>query len=114
MPAAGDMLVNWMGAQFRGINMIQQDSKQVQQWVMMQLAHMKDWTLLDSQSTVNLFCNPGLVKDIQEPTSKLALAMNAGNMMVKQDAMVKDFGRVWFDQNAMTNMFSLASMEDKC
>ena len=40
--------------------------------------------------------------------------MNAGDMMAKQDAMVEDFGRVWFDQNAMTNIFSLASIEDKC
>jgi hypothetical protein len=74
---------------------------------------MRNWILLDSQSSVDLFCNPELVENIQESGETLLLATNAGDLMTKMKATVPEYGEVWFDQNAMTNVFSLASMEDK-
>ena len=74
---------------------------------------MKDWILLDSQSSINLFCNPALVKNIKEVNNTLILATNAGDLSTKKQASVPDYGEVWFDDSAMTNVFSLAAMEDK-
>jgi hypothetical protein len=40
---------------------------------------MRDWILLDSQSTVDLFCNPALLVNINQGEDVLNLATNAGN-----------------------------------
>jgi hypothetical protein len=93
--------INWMGAQLEGASLSQARQD------------MKDWILLDSQSSVDLFCNPELVQDITKNKESLLLATNAGDMTTNTKAMVPAYGTVWFDKNAMTNVFSLASMEDK-
>ena len=41
-------------------------------------SEIKNWLLLDSQSSVDLFCNPSLVDNIREEPEKLLLATNAG------------------------------------
>ena len=74
---------------------------------------MRDWILLDSQSSVDLFCNPDLVTDIRHCQETLLLATNAGELTTNLKASVPNYGTVWFDANAMTNVFSLASMQDK-
>ena len=76
-------------------------------------AEMRNWVLLDSQSTVDLFCNPKLVTDIREEDDQLILATNAGNLITNQKATVPGYGKVWFKEEAMTNVFSLANMEKR-
>jgi hypothetical protein len=58
---------------------------------------------------VDLFCNPELVDNIHESSETLLLATNAGDLMTKIKATVPEYGELWFNQNAMTNVFSLAS-----
>jgi hypothetical protein len=75
---------------------------------------MRDWILLDSQSSVNLFCNPKLVQNITRSRSPLYLGTNAGGTVVQHEAEVPNYqGKVWFDEKAMTNVFSMALMEEK-
>jgi hypothetical protein len=77
----------------------------------LQLKDMKDWILLDYESTVTIFCNPNMVNDIRNSNNKLLdLMTNAGILQTNQKATVPGWGEVWFNSHAITNIFSYAEM----
>jgi hypothetical protein len=51
--------------------------------------------LLDNRSTLSLFGNPNMVKNIRESKTTLKLATNTGTKTMKQIADVPGFGMVW-------------------
>ena len=72
-----------------------------------------DKILLDSQSSIDLFANKNLVTDIQPADKELMLSTNAGQKMINKKAYVPDYGWVYFDEDAVANVFSMAKMRDK-
>ena len=73
-------------------------------------SHLKDWILLDSQSTVDYFSNPTMVENIRRSDVPLHMATNAGTKKTHYKAQVPQYGEVWFDKDGIANIFSLASM----
>ena len=73
----------------------------------------KDWIILDSGSTMSLFYNPELVEDIRDANKEIAISTNAGVQITKNIATVPEFGDVWFDKNAIANIFSLAELSKR-
>ena len=61
--------------------------------------------LLDSGSTMSLFYDKSLVYDVRKSEHPVKLTTNAGSRIVTKQAMVPGFGRVWFDERAIANIF---------
>ena len=69
--------------------------------------------ILNNGSSLSLFCNPGLVHDIKPSHKRMILAMNAGSKQHSTKATVPGFGEVWFDPEAIANIFGFAEMRKK-
>ena len=73
-----------------------------------------DWIPLDSQSTISVFKNADMLTNIQHSGRVLRAITNGGH----QDSdMVGDFpnlGEVWFNQNSVANILSLADIRKVC
>ena len=70
------------------------------------------WVLLDSQSTVNMFSNPNLLRNIRPANKCMNVRGNAG---VSRTNMIGDFKGypepVWYDPNGIANILSMAQVE---
>ncbi|KAL7573431.1 hypothetical protein ACA910_013750 [Epithemia clementina (nom. ined.)] len=74
---------------------------------------MQEAITLDNGSTLSLFCNPDLVDNIRETSSTLELRTNAGTRHCSKKASVPGFGSVWFDKDAIANIFGFADLVKK-
>jgi len=72
----------------------------------------KDFLLLDSQSTVDLFSNPDHVANIRPTSKPIRVHCNNGAKLTSEKA---DFGNidVYFDESGITNVLSLFNLGKK-
>ena len=74
---------------------------------------MKNNILLDSGSTLSIFGNPDLVQDIRTSSTMLEMATNGGTTLSNKVAQVPGFGQVWYNENAIANIFGLSDLKKK-
>ena len=65
---------------------------------------MRKVILLDNQSSENVFSNPDLVHSIWRSKKTLNLATNAGVIKTTEVATVPQYGEVWYNPEAITNI----------
>ena len=74
---------------------------------------MRETITLDNGSTLSLFCDPELVENIRESTTILKMHTNAGSKLSNQQATVPEFGTVWFQEDAIANIFGFGDLVDQ-
>jgi hypothetical protein len=74
----------------------------------------KEVILLDSQSTMDLFCNAALVSKTSKSKSCMRLKSKGGTMVVTRKAMMMGYNKtVWFSTRAITNIIALHNFIDQ-
>ena len=74
---------------------------------------LKTWILLDSQSTVDVFCNPRLLSNARDAKRQLVLHCNSGMTMVTKKGDLKGYGTVLFHPEGIANILSLSNVSKK-
>lgn len=73
-----------------------------------------DVVLLDSQSTMDLFCNKDMVTSIYTSPSPCTFQSNGGTLTITQKAKVSGLQEdLWFDPKALTNILALHTLSSK-
>ena len=74
---------------------------------------MKDWIILDSGSSTDVFCKEKYVDGIRKSKKRCEIDTNGGGLSIDTEADVPQYKSVWFDQSSMTNIMGLANVVDK-
>ena len=73
----------------------------------------KTWILLDSQLTVDIFCNPRLLKNIRRTAEGMRIYCNAGSRLTNYVGDLPGYGTVWYNPKAIANILSLHQVCDR-
>ena len=66
---------------------------------------------MDSQSTMDLICDPALVESTFKSSHSMRLKSNGGTMKVKKQAIMPGYhAHVWYNKKAITNILSLSKV----
>jgi hypothetical protein len=73
----------------------------------------KSWILLDNQSTVDMFVNPSLLRNIRKVPNKMTITCNAGVTTTNLIGELPGYGTVWYHRDGIANILSLARVTKK-
>jgi hypothetical protein len=74
---------------------------------------LKNWILLDNQSTIDIFCNKNLLSKIHQVNDEMSIETNGGILSTNMKGFLQNYGEVWYHPNAITNILSLNNIKNK-
>ena len=69
--------------------------------------------IIDSGSSISLIKDEELLTEIHECQNKIIMETNAGTKRITQEGTMPDYGTVYCDSEAMSNLFSIRDMVRK-
>jgi hypothetical protein len=73
--------------------------------------NLREVILLDSQSTMNIFCNAALVSNNSKSTTSMILKSRGGTMIATRKATMLVYNKdIWFSTRAITNIIALKNL----
>ena len=67
----------------------------------------------ESQSTVDIFCNPSLVENIRRVKDRMRIQCNAGTRVTNLVGDLPGYGPIWLDSRAIANVLSLKLLKER-
>jgi hypothetical protein len=64
--------------------------------------------LLGNQSTIDVFCNKHLLKDVHRTNQSMSIHCNAGVKVTSKIGTLPGYGKVWYHSNGIANILSLS------
>ena len=71
------------------------------------------WILLDSQSSIDVFCNGELLKCIYKSSSTLTIRCNAGVRTTNLRGYLPGYGWIWYYPEGIANILSLSRVKER-
>ena len=68
---------------------------------------MKNWILLDTGSSTDIFCNQSILTNVTKQKKTLNLHTNGGVLVTNEMGKLPKYGKVWYSKDAITNILSL-------
>ena len=75
--------------------------------------NLRNYILLDNQSTSNAFCNKNLLSDIHDCGKTMTLHSNGGSISTSLKGTLKGFGEVWYNPDYIANILCLKDVVKK-
>jgi hypothetical protein len=69
------------------------------------------WVLLDNQSTVDVFCNPTLLRNIRKVDRSMHIQCTAGTTSTNMMGDLDGYGPVWYHPEGIANILSLSRVK---
>jgi hypothetical protein len=73
----------------------------------------KDWILLDNQSNVDVFMNPGLLTNVRTTEDTLTIHTTAGTATTNVKGDLEGYGEVWVHTDGIANIISFSNAEER-
>jgi hypothetical protein len=74
----------------------------------------RNWVLLNSQSTISVFNNPKMVKNIRQSPQAVCSRTNGGQQTSTQIADFRNLGAVWYNAASIANILYLSEVRKVC
>ena len=72
-----------------------------------------NWIILETGSSIDVFCNPSLLKNIHRSEKIINIHYSAGFVNVTHKGALPGYGLLWFARDGISNTFSIANATNK-